>query len=561
MKKKRKTICQILIEHKDGSLLTQERSNKSEVHPGEIEIAIYGEMLENEPVDDAVKRIVLEQTGMHCDSFKAVYEDDICLGNGNIKKCIACIVNNKKEELQMSLQENEKAQWIPANQWKALLDEGNIVEGQRIAYHDFFYKKGIAPKYYVNENYIFEYSMKDMKQDAAVNVDVFGPKTMSAYAWYSKDKDAIELYIWGPQLPEGCIQFIIKENYNWSKEKEYDFDWFSHRELITEGIDSDMIYAIYMNRYPDLRLPYENDGDPYRLLASLYYFFRGGAKKILFEKGLNSLAQALNELEIEYNPLGSTPSEILFGMPFPVLQTLNSYRGAVLLTTEELREGLKKLYSDCPKLLGSSLSYSDFCNLESILYSKYVSQNVQEKAEKHTKDYAQYLENRETLETITRNFPNRPLIQSRWWFYSKAERMVKFLKQEKKLNTELELIYEELHEKYEYEDDSYKLVMPTNVREFLRSAEALFQDYWQFLEFVVHKQMCILLLYDKKKNNALTAAVEVTFDKIDKIIDVYGKYNTDVTEEICAWVEKYAKEKNIVVIKNENEDDLPLPFD
>lgn len=561
MKKKRKTICQILIEHKDGSLLTIKRSAKASVHPDEIEIAIYDEMLENEQVEDAVKRIVLEQTGMHCDSFKSVYEDDICLGNGSIKKCMTCVVDNKKDELQMTLLENEQVQWIPAKQWKELLDAGKIIESQRISYHDFFFEKGVAPKYYVNENYIFEYSKKNMKQDAAVNVDIFGPETMSAYAWYSKEKDAIELYIWGPQLPEGCIKFIIKENYIWSKEKEHDFDWFAHRQLITEGIDSDMIYAIYMNRYPDLQLSYEYDEDPYRLLASLYYFFRGGAKNILFKKGLQRLAQALDEFEMEYNHMGNTPSEILFDIPFPVLQALNSHSGATLLAKTELREGLKMFYEDFPQFFKPRLSYASLCNLESILGRRYISQSVQEKNDKHTRDYAKYLENRKVLATITRNFPAKPLMQTRWWFYSKADRMVKYLRHEKEINAELKMIYAELHEKYEYQDERYKLVMPTNVREFLRSAEELLQDYWQFLEFVVHKQNCILLLYDKKKNDVLTAAVEVTFDKIDKIIDVYGKYNMDVTEEIRVWVENYAKEKNIVVIKKENEDDLPLPFD
>lgn len=562
--KNRKTICQILVQHIEGELLIMKRSGGSELYPGKYEIAVCEEVKENEKIEESVKRIVMEQTGMHCESFEKMNED-ICLGASILKKCFTCIVSGEKESLHMSIPEIEEFKWIPKFQWKELLESGNLLENERISYHDFFYKNGMAPRYYVDEKDIYEYSFETMESDANVNRDLYGKDVKSAYAWYDKNIDGVQFYIWDTELSEGYLHYIINENTKWTKEEEERFDYYARAGMIYEGIDASTIFRIYMNKYPDWRLTYESDGDPWELLASIHYYLQGGAKKILFENGLGELAQSLSELSIEYFENGNTPSEILFDLPFPVLQSINSQRGATLLTNLKMRNALKAFYQEAPEFFGKKLTDSRMYDLETILMSKQGRHDMQEAyymdpdlGVNDLVNYIKYFENREQLADITKNLPFCPPVKSRGRFYYKAEQMAGYLMHEEEINAELQMICEELREKYAYQDEKYEMIVLRDLKEYLRKAEEMFHDYWQFIEFIVERQTSILLLVDKQANNSTVASIEVVGDSI---IDVRGKYNMDVDEQLMAWIENYAREKNLVCNKMENEDDLPLPFD
>ena len=237
----------------------------------------------------------------------------------------------------------------------------------------------------------------------------------------------------------------------------------------------------------------------------------------------------------------------------------------MLLTDVKMRRALKAFYEDAPEFFSERLTDSRMFDLESILESQYISCDTQEMYEENcifnarSKEiYQTYLKHREQLEDITKNFPLQPLLKSRFRFYNKANRMIRYLQYEQEIDEELFKIHEDSTTKYAHQDEHYEIVVPKNLREYLRTSEAMFHDYWQFIEFIVQKQTGILLLLDKEKECIPIAAIEVSDNCI---IDIRGKYNMNVSEELQGWVENYADKKHLIYENKENEDDLPLPFD
>lgn len=563
----RKLYFQIVIEHEDGELLVMKRKkafDNLKERPEIYQIAVYGEVRAYEKDSEAVKRIVFEQTGMRPTCYKQVYQD-ICMCAPFSKRSFVCVVKDNKEAVELNIPEIENWKWLPKQEWKQFLESGEVLRNERSSYHNYFHEKGVLPKYYVDVNNPLKYNLEEMKSEARENVDLTGRHAMSLFAWYDKEIDGVQLYIWHMELPEGYLHYIINETTTWTRDEEVCFDYYMREASNWDGVDGEAIFGVYKNKYPALELAYEYDENTKNLLAELHYFFLGGAKKILYENGLRELAQSLTELEIEYKEDGSTPSEILFDIPLPALYAISSYRGALLLTEVKMRSALKAFYEEAPEFFSERLTDSRMFDLESILESQYISCDTQEMYEENSifnarskEIYQTYLKHREQLQDITKNLPLQPPLKSRFRFYNKANRMIRYLQHEKEIDEELYKIHEDLTTKYAYQDEHYEIVVPKNLREYLGTAEAMFHDYWQFIEFIVQKQTGILLMLDKEKQCIPIAAIEISDNRI---IDVRGKYNMNVSEEVQGWVGKYAEEKHLIYENKENEDDLPLPFD
>lgn len=521
--KNRKVICQILVLDQEENLLVLKRSDDLELYPGEYGIAIYGEVQKDEIEQVYVSRIVEDWTGMSVQSYEKVYED-IGLGTMIEKRCYTCIVSGKKKTLQIPFPEIASYEWLAKSKWKDFLKTSKIMKNECSSFHDFFYRKGVAPKHYIDESYFFDLTMEMMKEEVDWIRDERGDYVVCVFAWYDAKLDGVQVYIWDGKLQEEPLHYIISEESVWTKEEEeifetYARDWYVHdcyggkKAEDCEWVDASLIYRVYENKYPELSLTYEQDGEPLKLLVTLHHFFQRGPKSILFENELGELALFVDVLEIPYHKDGGTPSEMMFDIPLPVLKAINSYKGAMLLKMEWQRETLKKFYKDVPEFFVKKLNEARFVELKALLLGKAFG----------------------FVWGLARHWGNEV-------WYNQGLRM---------LNAERE-------SKYAYQDDRYKVVVAKTMEEYQDKCDEMLVDYCKYLDFIVTGQMCFAFVLDRKQNDKTIAAIEVVDHSI---IDVYGKCNLEVDEQLLAWVNHYAEEKKLNYRKFENEDDLPLPFD
>ena len=511
--KNKKVICQILLLDEDENLLVLKRSNDLEIYPGEYGIAIYGEVQKEETEKMYVSRIVAEWTGMTIHRYEKIKED-IGIGVGIAKRSYICSVSGKKETLQIPFTEIVSYKWLAKREWKDFFESEKVLKNERSSYHDFFYEKGVAPKHYIDASCFLEMTMEEMKQEVKEIRDKRGQDTVCVFAWYDEKIDGVEIYIWDGELQEESFHYIISEDAVWTKDSEaiferYARDWYIHdcyekkKAVDCEWVDSSLIYRLYENKYPELYLSYEEDGEPLKLLLTLHYFFQREWKSNLYEKGLGELALFLDE----------TSTELLSDIPLPVLKALNSSKGAELLKHEWQRGALKKFYQKVPEFFDKKLSAARVTELKELLLGE---------------DFG-FL-----------------------W------RLVRYWENEDWYNQALCVFNGVREAKYAYQDDCYKVIVIRTVEGYKEKCDEMLVDYCKYMEFIAAGEMCFVYILDRKQNDKTVAAMEMVGNSI---IDVYGKCNLQVEEHLQKWVEHYAEVKGLNYRKFENEDDLPLPFD
>lgn len=102
-------VCEILVRHRDGSILLMQRAYGKEVYPGLYEASAGGSALKGENADEAARRELREETGIVAKELKPVYR---CTGKNAIYHGYLCETDCDKQAITLQKDETIDFMWL-----------------------------------------------------------------------------------------------------------------------------------------------------------------------------------------------------------------------------------------------------------------------------------------------------------------------------------------------------------------------------------------------------------------------------------------------------------------
>ena len=102
-------VVGILVEHEDGRYLLMLRDPNKKTWPGYYEASAGGSVLKGEPLVEAAKRELLEETGIRAETLIPLYEE-ISYGKQVVYRGFVCVTD--WEQQNITLQEGETVGWL-----------------------------------------------------------------------------------------------------------------------------------------------------------------------------------------------------------------------------------------------------------------------------------------------------------------------------------------------------------------------------------------------------------------------------------------------------------------
>ena len=133
---------QVLVRHKDGSILCMKRSLNKEKFPGLYEATAGGSALKGEDKMACIKRELKEETGLISDNFievdKIVSDESNCIFYAFV--CTVDIVDKNS----IFLQEGETIgyKWFSEDEFVSLLNTKDIIPAQVRRFNKYFKEQG-----------------------------------------------------------------------------------------------------------------------------------------------------------------------------------------------------------------------------------------------------------------------------------------------------------------------------------------------------------------------------------------------------------------------------------
>lgn len=134
-------VCEVLVQHEDGSYLCMRRAAMKESYPGFYEATAGGSALQGEEALECVKRELQEETGLVCDAFEEigryVFEEDRCIFH-----CYVCRVADDKQSVTLQEGETDAFLWMTEREFADFIHSGEMIPTQKRRYGEYFRQKG-----------------------------------------------------------------------------------------------------------------------------------------------------------------------------------------------------------------------------------------------------------------------------------------------------------------------------------------------------------------------------------------------------------------------------------
>lgn len=127
-------VSEVLVRHTDGSFLLMQRDLRKPNYPGLYEATAGGSALKNENAYDAAVRELEEETGIHADSLKLIYE---CKSSHAIYKGYLCETDCNKDEIRLQEGETISFLWLEKEEFLEFVESDKYVEAHRNRLNEF----------------------------------------------------------------------------------------------------------------------------------------------------------------------------------------------------------------------------------------------------------------------------------------------------------------------------------------------------------------------------------------------------------------------------------------
>ncbi len=361
--------------------------------------------------------------------------------------------------------------------------------------------------------------------------------------------------IWSCLLNDQYVYFVIAPGYMWPPEQEALF----HKYVLFDEnpLSGDYIYPFsgwksvyekYKDRYPDLRLKY--DENPLKTMERIYYVTHPCPEKTLYHADLDEIAFHYKNLE-DCNLVGNTASELLDDLPEAILRSLNSDAGILAMRTQAYRKCLIELNGAYPHIFRDDLTMSQalyftevICDLKEGKYNgddikvlDYFADMIYECDYVYFMDY---LKKRE----VVRTFIEFPLIPCFLYYdmYEKMDSVIAYLEHQDEIDRAVAKVYETCGKQLEYQGHGYKVACPRNAQEILIEADRLNNFAWNYYENVNNGNGIAMFLMQEK---GCAGADIIFYIEKSEIVQALGKNNEAPSKEQIQMLENYADIKKL----------------
>lgn len=119
--KYRHAVTEVLVVHRDGTILLMQRDHRKPIHPGTWESSAGGSALQGEDFEACARRELREETGLIAEHMEYLYEDvtDDTIYRGYL-------VTTDADKDSVVLQEGETIDycWVPGAEYIKMLESG-----------------------------------------------------------------------------------------------------------------------------------------------------------------------------------------------------------------------------------------------------------------------------------------------------------------------------------------------------------------------------------------------------------------------------------------------------
>ena len=130
-------VCEVLVQHIDGSFLCMKRDPTKRVYPGYFEATAGGSALLGESPVQCIQRELYEETGIVCGRFEEVeyhvFDDDQC-----IFYSFYCQTDCDKNGVKLQPGETVDFRWMPETEFIEFIHSGQMIDRQKKRYATFF---------------------------------------------------------------------------------------------------------------------------------------------------------------------------------------------------------------------------------------------------------------------------------------------------------------------------------------------------------------------------------------------------------------------------------------
>lgn len=133
-------ICEVLVEHINGSFLLMQRDEKKPSNPGKYEASAGGSAVKGEDSYSCIKRELYEETGIVADNFTYIGKN---INKHGIYHSYHTVVDIEPDSIRLQENETISYRWLSREEFKCFINSGEAIKNQVIRYTEFYKKRGI----------------------------------------------------------------------------------------------------------------------------------------------------------------------------------------------------------------------------------------------------------------------------------------------------------------------------------------------------------------------------------------------------------------------------------
>lgn len=133
-------VCEIIVEHRDGSILAMKRDPRKPNHPDAWETTAGGSALKGEDALSCAKRELYEETGIAVSELTLLGRE-VSDPAHSIFYMYRAELTGEKPEIILQPGETVDYRWIPPEEFPAFMAQ-EMIPSQRRRYHDFLVERG-----------------------------------------------------------------------------------------------------------------------------------------------------------------------------------------------------------------------------------------------------------------------------------------------------------------------------------------------------------------------------------------------------------------------------------
>ncbi len=357
-----------------------------------------------------------------------------------------------------------------------------------------------------------------------------------------------DIYVWDIMFLGEYRRFVICKDCYMSEDDEDTFiAIMSSNRSVHERLFNIFLDGV-KKEFPQVPLN-DNCNDKNIFLNMYFSLHRCGVKEILYKAKLDIIAAHLDEID-DYNMIGSSPENI-FDMPIGMLRALNNPSGYKVLIKPEHRLFSKEIYKEFHNLFNKKqVKYFQWFYLKYVLETdlefdkKKFELFAKVKRMNMFESYMLYWEKREMVLDYYAHLPEYPSVFEFYNHESVCDTVLYYIENEEEIDRRIRRKLEEFADRYYGENNRYKVIIPSSVKELLKEATDQHNCLYNYVDKVASSSALIVCI--REKNNIDKALVTVEINVVTRqVVQAYGAFNRELTDDEADFLNKYMAVKNL----------------